>query len=125
MQERIFVINMRCGMKRNLVSYEVRDDCIVVYLPEEVDNHSSKTIREDTDKLLAKYSHKPIRYMIFDFSGTSFLDSSGIGVILGRCKRMRSIGGVVYVSGESRRVERLLRMSGVYQVAERAEKEER
>jgi hypothetical protein len=37
---------------------------------------------------------------------------------------MRGLGGTVYVSGESRRVERILRMSGVYQVAERAEKVE-
>ncbi len=104
------------------VRYEVSDDCLIVYMPAEVDNHSSKTIREDTDRLLEENKHKPIRYMIFDFSGTSFLDSSGIGVILGRCKKMRDSHGVVYVSGESRRVERLLRMSGVYKVAERAER---
>ena len=112
-------------MEKNPVRYEVNDDCLIVYMPSEVDNCSSKTIREDTDRLLEENKHKPIHYMVFDFSGTSFLDSSGIGVILGRCKRMRAFGGVVYVSGESRRVERLLRMSGVYQVAERAEKEER
>lgn len=106
-------------MENNSVRYEVSDDCLVVYMPTEVDNHSSKTIRQDTEALLTE---SEIKYMIFDFSGTSFLDSSGIGVILGRCKRMRSLGGVVYVSGESKRVERLLRMSGVYQVAERAEK---
>jgi stage II sporulation protein AA (anti-sigma F factor antagonist) len=104
------------------VRYRVEGDCIVIDLPEEVDNHSSRTIREDTEKLLEEYARRPIRNMVFDFSRTSFCDSSGIGVILGRCKRMRGLGGTVYVSGESRRVERILRMSGVYQVAERAEK---
>lgn len=109
-------------METDSVKYEVNGDCIVIYLPKEVDNHSSRTIREDTEALLEEYSKRPIRYMVFDFKQTSFCDSSGIGVILGRCKRMRALGGTVYVSGESRRVERLLRMSGVYQVVERAEK---
>ncbi len=109
-------------MEADTVRYEVNGDCIVIYLPKEVDNHSSRTIREDTEALLAEYAKRPIRYMVFDFKQTSFCDSSGIGVILGRCRRMRALGGTVYVSGESRRVERLLRMSGVYQVVERAEK---
>lgn len=109
-------------METEQVRYEINGDCIVIYMPREVDNHSSKGIREDTERLLEQYSKRPIRYMIFDFSGTSFCDSSGIGVILGRCRRMRMLGGTVYVSGESCRIERILRMSGVYQVAERAEK---
>lgn len=109
-------------MEEESVKYEVDGECIVIYLPREVDNHSSRKIREDTEQLLAEYAKRPIRYMIFDFTQTEFCDSSGIGVILGRCKRMRALGGTVYVSGESRRVERILRMSGVYQVVERAEK---
>lgn len=109
-------------MDSGQVRYEINGDCIVIYLPSEVDNHSSRMIREDTEGFIAEYSRRPIRYIVFDFSDTNFCDSSGIGVILGRCRRMRQLGGCVYVSGESRRIERILRMSGVYQVAEKAER---
>jgi stage II sporulation protein AA (anti-sigma F factor antagonist) len=111
-------------METDAVDYQVEGDCVVIHLPKEVDNHSSRSIREDTERILAEYARRPIRNMVFDFSRTSFCDSSGIGVILGRYKRMRALGGTVYVSGESMRIERILRISGVYQVVERAEKVE-
>ena len=52
----------------------------------------------------------------FDFSKTGFMDSSGIGILLGRYKRMHHMGGEVLVTGEDAKIRRLLRISGVYQV---------
>ena len=95
--------------------YEVVDDRLVVHLPGEVDDHSSGRIQEETEKYLQGGG---IMYMIFDFTNTSFMDSSGIGVLLGRYKRMKQLGGNVAVFGEDNRIKRILNISGIYQIME-------
>ncbi len=57
--------------------------------------------------------------MVFDFTKTGFMDSAGIGVLLGRYKRMRELGGEVVVTGEDQRIERILKISGIYQIIRR------
>ena len=47
------------------------------------------------------------------------MDSAGIGVLLGRYKRMRELGGEVVVTGEDQRIERILKISGIYQIIRR------
>ncbi len=97
------------------VLYEVEGDIMVVHLPSEVDDFSSRSIKEETERIMKK---KEIRKIIFDFSKTEFMDSSGIGVLLGRYKRMQEVGGKVFIYGADRRVKRILAISGIYQVME-------
>ena len=86
---------------------------LIIGLPEEVDDHVCNGIREETDRYI---SAGKVQKLIFDFSKTGFMDSSGIGILLGRYKRMHHMGGEVLVTGEDAKIRRLLRISGVYQV---------
>ncbi len=85
-------------------------DILTVKLKCEIDHHTAKTIREGVDLYL--YKNKP-RELVLDFSGVSFMDSSGIGLIIGRAGKAEEIGAAVTVSGLSPVLYRLVRMSGI------------
>ena len=60
-------------MERNTFTYEAIDSALVIHLPKEVDHHNCLTLKYETDLLLAE---NYINRIIFDFSGTEFMDSS-------------------------------------------------
>ena len=64
-----------------------------------------------------------IRYIIFDFADTSFMDSSGIGVIMGRYKKVYMMGGEVWAVHTSERMKKILTMSGVMKIMQLYEEE--
>ena len=83
-----------------------------IRLPREVDHHNAEEIRRKADRML---EHGGINKILFDFSETEFMDSSGVGVIMGRYRQIRYFGGSVSVVHAGPRMERLLRMSGISQ----------
>ena len=104
------------GNKKNMKSvFEVQGNCLTVHLPEEVDHPVSEDIRKESDNIMRK---KYIRTMIFDFSETMFLDSSGIGLIMGRYRAMGMRGDCIRATGVSAYIEKLLHLSGVYKFVE-------
>ena len=86
---------------------------MVIHLGEDLDHHNAVYIREMADGYVEKY---PIDRIIFDFSGVEFMDSSGIGVVMGRYKQMSYVGGTVYVYGIGKNVDRIFQMSGLYKL---------
>ena len=102
-------------MERNMFTYEAIDSALVIHLPKEVDHHNCLTLKYETDLLLAE---NYINRIIFDFSGTEFMDSSGIGVILNRYKQMEGSSGTVAVYGAGERMRRILRIGGVYHLVQ-------
>ncbi len=103
------------------IGYERLQSTLILHLPSEIDHHSSKEIRERTEEYLRVTS---IRHIVFDFSQTTFMDSSGIGALLGRYKRMRERGGSVMIYGADARIRRILRISGVDKLIPHMEGEE-
>ena len=104
------------GNKKNMRSvFEVQGNCLTVHLPEEVDHPVSEDIRKESDNIMRK---KYIRTMIFDFSETMFMDSSGIGLIMGRYRAMGMRGDCIRATGVSAYIEKLLHLSGVYKFVE-------
>ena len=83
---------------------------LVVHLPEEVDHHSTEDIRRSVDELVER---QPVEEVEFDFSRTAFMDSAGIGMLLGRYKVMRALNGRIMVSHIDRQIRRILSMSGI------------
>ena len=63
------------------MDYQVQENCLTIFLPKEVDHHNAEEIRKSADSVIEK-NH--IKYVIFDFKDTEFMDSSGIGAIMGR-----------------------------------------
>ena len=62
------------------MKYQVQENCLTIFLPREVDHHHAEEIRKNADMVIEK-NH--IKYVIFDFERTEFMDSSGIGAIMG------------------------------------------
>lgn len=97
-------------------TYEIQKRCLVIYLNGELDHHNAIQIREEADRLVER-NH--IKHIIFDFSGTDFMDSAGIGVIMGRYKKVIFIGGKIAVTNVKSSVDRIFRLSGLYKIIEK------
>ena len=95
------------------MKYEVQEKCLTIFLPGELDHHNAEEIRKRSDYLI---DQNHIRYVIFDFTDTTFMDSSGIGVIMGRYKRIYMLGGEVCAVHTSERMKKILTMSGVTRI---------
>lgn len=103
------------------MEYELCGKNLIIHLPTELDHHSSQTLKRDVELLLAEYD---IRRIVFDFSAVSFMDSSGIGAVLGRYKRMQELKGDIALYGAGGRTEKLLQMAGIGKLAVICEKKE-
>lgn len=104
---------IRKGVK---VDFEVMNQCLIIRLYEELDHHKAISLREESDKII---SGKYIKDIIFDFTGSEFMDSSGIGVIMGRYKKVIFAGGKVAVTGVNQSVDRIFKLSGLYKIIHR------
>ena len=81
-------------------------------LPSDIDHHSAKNIRESIDRAL---SSVPCR-LVLDFSEVSFMDSSGIGLIIGRSEQARRYGIPVELVGVRGDIMRLMRICGIEKI---------
>ncbi|HJA99822.1 MAG TPA: anti-sigma factor antagonist [Candidatus Mediterraneibacter merdavium] len=95
------------------MKYQVQENCLTIYLPREVDHHNAEEIKREADAVIDR-NH--IKYVIFDFQKTDFMDSSGIGVIMGRYKTICLIGGEVWAVHASERIKKILTLSGVTKI---------
>ena len=86
---------------------------LTAILEGELDHHSAKAARERIDAAVEK-NH--IQLLQLDFSGVSFMDSSGIGLILGRYRLMQSVGGALEVVHTPPQLEKLMRLAGLSQL---------
>ncbi len=89
------------------------EDTLTVILPKEIDHHAAKPIREKTDTEIFLNSPK---FLVIDFSGVSFMDSSGIGFILGRCELCEDFGCKVRLKGVSGALMKIIRLSGIEKI---------
>lgn len=99
-------------------AFTVEGETLIVQLPEELDHHTVDEIREETDELFVR---KRIRDVVFDYSTTYFMDSSGIGLVMGRYREVRYLKGDVYITGVNSKIARILEISGLYRIAKREE----
>ena len=83
---------------------------MVVHLPEELDHHRTEEIRREIDRIV---SSRPVEEVEFDFSRTAFMDSAGIGMLIGRYKIMKALNGGIRLSHMNRQIQRILSLSGV------------
>lgn len=97
-------------MAEQTFTYEARGQVLVIHLPKELDHHNSRNLKYETDLLL---SENYISRVVFDFSRTEFMDSSGIGILLNRYKQMARSGGCVTLYGVNAQVGRVLAIGGI------------
>ncbi len=86
---------------------------LVEILSRELDHHISREVKLEIDDILMK---KQIDYIIFDFQYVSFMDSSGIGVIIGRYKKIVNHGGRISVINMNNRLKKVFNLSGMNKI---------
>ncbi len=95
--------------------FQVIDNCLMVRLPKEVDHHLAGYICENADQYIVREN---VSNVVFDFEDTRFMDSSGIGIIMGRYKKIACFGGRVYAIHADRQIQRILKISGLTRIVE-------
>lgn len=88
-------------------------DNLIIRLIGELDECTAAGTRSTIDKAI---SNGGINCVTFDLSGLSFMDSTGIGVLLGRYKIIKKIGGVVQIRGCNSHIDKVLSMSGIFSI---------
>ncbi len=90
-----------------------REKTLIVHIPKEVDHCFADAVREEIDRRLQT---EDIERLEFDFGDTEFMDSSGIGLLMGRCKLMRALGGTVVITHAGERIRKILVLSGIHKI---------
>ncbi len=103
-------------MEQERVHYELYQNCLVIYVTDDLDHHTVKQLREYSDRLIEAGNMK---HIIFDFTNVGFMDSSGIGLIMGRYKKVMFLGGRAAVTNVGEVVNRIFTLSGLYQIIEK------
>ncbi len=88
---------------------------IHVYLDGEIDHHSASLIRAGIDDAIVLRRPK---LLILDFEGVSFMDSSAIGLVMGRYKLMKNHGGEIRVEGLSASAYKVMKLAGIERLGE-------
>lgn len=99
---------------------EVKGLILCVRLDGELDHHSSKMLRKEVDGELQKGLYK---HLVLNLEKLSFMDSSGLGVILGRYKLITTNGGEMVVCSITPPIKRLLEMAGLFKIIRLADNE--
>jgi len=91
------------------------NNCLVVAPAGEIDMSITDALRRDVDQALQQCD---VNNIVFDLAGVSFVDSSGLGVILGRYKKVTAAGGRVFLTGAGPQVRKVLELSGLMTLME-------
>ena len=108
-------------MERKAPEFELRGNTLMIRIHADLDHHYALQIREKADRLIEQ---EGIKNIIFDFTGVEFMDSSGIGMIMGRYKKVIFSGGKVGVMGVGKHVDRIFKYSGLYKIVEQVTEEQ-
>lgn len=96
-----------------IVEYEKTDKQLIFSLTEDVDQHTSEQIRRKMDNEIKRYIPRKV---IFDFSNISFMDSAGIGMVLGRYKLVKMLDGELEIINVNKSMKKIFDMSGVSRI---------
>ena len=96
------------------VTIESSGNLIIAYLIGERDHHTSAALRERIDNVLA---YKKPKHLILDFKNVTFMDSSGIGLVMGRYRLMQSFKGSVEIRNVSSQTKKLMELAGLGNIA--------
>ena len=94
---------------------------ITVELSGEIDHHNAAALRLETDEAIQKVLAPNVR---LDFGEVTFMDSSGIGLVMGRYAKMKTIGGELVLRGANERLMRIFKMAGLERIVRIEETDE-
>ncbi|MCL2772810.1 MAG: anti-sigma factor antagonist [Oscillospiraceae bacterium] len=91
----------------------MKDGILYVKLLGDIDHHTARSVRESVDELIL--TKNPVE-LDLDLSAIDFMDSSGLGLVLGRYKKQNDIGGRMKILNPSRRIMQILQLAGVEKI---------
>ena len=92
------------------VSFSPAGESLYAFLAGEIDHDAAQSLRIQLDDALVSRSPQTL---ILDFGGVGFMDSSGVGLILGRQRCARSLGGTLRIQHAPEQLRRVLRLAGI------------
>ena len=101
--------------------FDVRENVLIVRLSGELDHHEAELLRSEWKQMMYQ---NPVKHVIVNLDAMTFMDSSGLGVILGRYKEILQLGGEMVVCSISPSIKRLFEMSGIFKIVHLEENEE-
>lgn len=95
------------------VKHFIEDRLLVFEITEELDHHTSEIIRRRADYEIQRFMPKKV---IFDFNRVLFMDSAGIGLVIGRYKNVASFGGKLEMINVGEKLRKIFEMSGILKI---------
>ena len=96
------------------IKYNLDKNTLYIYLIGELDECSASKCRDAIDKLILDVGM--VNKIVFNLSGLTFMDSTGIGMLIGRYKKVKSIGANAFLESPTPGVEKILQVSGLYKI---------
>ncbi|MGO0690157.1 anti-sigma F factor antagonist [Bacillus paralicheniformis] len=104
------------------IDIHVKESVLCIRLTGELDHHTAETLRKQVSDHLEQSG---IRHIVMNLADLSFMDSSGLGIVLGRYKEIKQLGGEMIVCAISPAVKRLFDMSGLFKIIRLEQSEQR
>lgn len=96
------------------VRIDKKETTLIAYLSGDIDHHTAKAIREEIDREIEDYSPS---LLVLDFGEVSFMDSSGIGLVMGRFKKMQTLNGEIQITNTPLYISKVMKISGIEKLA--------
>ena len=100
--------------------YVPKDKQLTLKITEEIDEHTTEKLRRKIDNEITRFLPRKV---IFDFSNVSFMDSSGIGMVVGRYKLISMLGGSLVMKNVKPNIRKIFDMTGVLKIIPIVEEE--
>jgi stage II sporulation protein AA (anti-sigma F factor antagonist) len=95
------------------VEFVKENNSLVIYFYGEVDNKACKDYKSSIIDTINNFSYLDV---IFDFSNVTFIDSSGIGLIIGRYNQLKEKGNSLSIRGTNKSIDKLFSVSGLWNI---------
>ena len=96
------------------INYTLSNGNLYIYLVGELDECTAQNTRVVIDEIVSRYPK--MQNVVFNFSSLSFMDSTGIGMLLGRYKKIKAKGMGVFIESPSNTIEKIMQISGLYKI---------
>ncbi|MBR2871674.1 MAG: anti-sigma factor antagonist [Clostridia bacterium] len=96
------------------IKFKNQLETLTLYVYGELDEYSSSNVKNIMDKVIL--SNTNCKKVVFDLSGVTFMDSTGIGLLIGRYKIVKKFNIPVYISGTTLATEKVLQLAGIFSI---------
>ena len=96
------------------VRIDATGEVVTAYLSGEIDHHTAKEMRETIDEAV---EHNMPTLLVLDFKDVSFMDSSGIGLVMGRYRNLLKTGAELSIMGAPPNIAKMLKLGGIEKLA--------